>query len=348
MTERYTEFTTPGSLDIRAITTFGMSAKPCTRSPIGQFGTGLKYAIAVILRHGGQVEMNIDGVEYVLYTKSDSFRGAEFSHVRMKRRSGLLSKWQYESLPFTTELGKHWKLWQAFRELQSNTLDENGSTSVHSSTQTPSPLVSGQTVIRVIGEGFAEIAEGEESVFLQESRAVLYEGERDLQILEGESQHLYYRGIRVCDLEKPSRHTYNFLTDMTLTEDRTLASQWTAAYCVVSQLSRYDCPEGVIRTAVAARDSWESTIDWDYASERVKRVARDMHYEGDDVIPKLQPPAHYYNQVSRSTVTLSDVRDEIDEIRESIRKQSVLSEDELDTLRNSLESLSDKIGEALD
>ena len=31
-----------------------------------------------------------------------------------------------EQLPFTTELGKNWEVWQAYRELHSNTLDESG------------------------------------------------------------------------------------------------------------------------------------------------------------------------------------------------------------------------------
>ena len=36
------------------------------------------------------------------------------------------------------------------------------------------------------------------------------------------SNHVYYRGMRVQDLEKPSRLTYNILSQIELTEDRTV------------------------------------------------------------------------------------------------------------------------------
>jgi hypothetical protein len=48
----YAIYSNPGALDLRALTIMGMNAKPNTDSPIGYFGTGLKYAVAIALRHG--------------------------------------------------------------------------------------------------------------------------------------------------------------------------------------------------------------------------------------------------------------------------------------------------------
>ena len=42
---------TPGLIDLRAFTTFGVNSKPNSKNPIGYFGTGLKYAVAVLARH---------------------------------------------------------------------------------------------------------------------------------------------------------------------------------------------------------------------------------------------------------------------------------------------------------
>jgi hypothetical protein len=65
-------FRTPGVLDLRALTTFGMSSKPNSTSPIGIFGTGLKYAVAVM----------------VTWTRSDSRLTARRSTaVRSRSRS---------------------------------------------------------------------------------------------------------------------------------------------------------------------------------------------------------------------------------------------------------------------
>ena len=46
---KYLIFSNPGELDIRALYTFGVSAK-VGEEPFGLFGTGFKYAAAILLR----------------------------------------------------------------------------------------------------------------------------------------------------------------------------------------------------------------------------------------------------------------------------------------------------------
>ena len=117
-----------GLIDLRAFTTFGINAKPNTNSPIGYFGPGLKYAIAVLVREGLKVTVWIGTEPHEFYCEPSNFRGKDFSLIRMRRQRGVTRKWMATDLPFTTELGKNWKLWMALRELHSNTLDENGLT----------------------------------------------------------------------------------------------------------------------------------------------------------------------------------------------------------------------------
>ena len=47
-------FENTGEIDILSISSFGVSVKEGD-SPIGFFGTGLKYAIAVLLRHNQKI-----------------------------------------------------------------------------------------------------------------------------------------------------------------------------------------------------------------------------------------------------------------------------------------------------
>lgn len=49
-------FLNNGEFDVSAMLTFGVSAKE-SDNPIGQFGTGFKYAIAIILRLGGSISV---------------------------------------------------------------------------------------------------------------------------------------------------------------------------------------------------------------------------------------------------------------------------------------------------
>lgn len=214
-------FYTPTSIPIDAFTTFGLNAKPNSGNPIGHFGTGLKYAVAIILRMGGKIQLVVQGVEYEFYTTDKDFRGKQFQQIRMrKRRRGILNWGRSEALAFTTELGKNWGLWQAFRELESNTRDENGM-----SKENQIPDGDG-SYITVTCPGFYEVTQETNDVFLDQKGAKVFENTR-LTIYEGESKYLYYRGVRVHDMQYPARYTYDFKQGyVKLSEDRSAMETW--------------------------------------------------------------------------------------------------------------------------
>lgn len=223
---RITVFDTPGLLDLRAITCIGVNTKPHSVNPIGFFGTGLKYAVAILVREGMTVTLLTGGEAYNFYRKTEKFRDKDFDFIRMKRElmSGVARKAQYSELSYTTEFGKTWKLWQAFRELYSNTLDENGETYVVESLEEIN-LRDDRTYIVISGEEFAKEYDDRARNFLPDGLTVKQQDSK-LQVLDRPSNHVYYRGMRVYDLDKPSQFTYNFLEDVELTEDRTAKNFW--------------------------------------------------------------------------------------------------------------------------
>lgn len=251
---------TPGLLDIRAITTFGLSAKPGSGNPIGKFGTGLKYAIATLLRLRCSVRLFIGKTEYEFYTKSDDFRGMEYEQVYMKKRNGVLSKWRSVELPFTTLHGKFWEAWQAFRELHSNTLDEGGETGVYDNYETSDNT----TVFIIDGSEYVDAYYDRDKTFLPNS-LTKREGDDKVQVFNEPSKHLYWRGIRVYDLDKPSLYTYNILSDIELTEDRTLKYMFQAHQAIAAYVARSK-DQRLINAVVSAKDGqFESKLDFDYA-----------------------------------------------------------------------------------
>ena len=80
-------FQNPGEIDIRGATIAGLSAK-VGDSPIGKFGTGLKYAIASILRWGGEVTIYSGTDCYIFESEAIDFRGSEHHQVVMSRNDG--------------------------------------------------------------------------------------------------------------------------------------------------------------------------------------------------------------------------------------------------------------------
>lgn len=212
-------FKTRGQLDLRAITHMGINAKPNNNSPIGFFGTGLKYAIAVLMREGCKVQIIIGKDVYDFSTESKEFRGKKFGMIYMSRPSWLGLKKVETELSYTTELGKTWKLWQAFRELHSNTLDENGGTYLEEG-EVPAGGREAFTYITVEGREFVEEYHDMGNTF----HPLASRNRTDSVTVEyfpESSKHVYYRGMRVMDLDKPAIHTYNILTKIDLTEDRT-------------------------------------------------------------------------------------------------------------------------------
>lgn len=198
-------FKNNGLIDKRSITTFGVSSKE-SESPIGIFGTGLKYAIAIILRHGLTIEIDIGGEVHRFSTKEERIRVDDFLIVTMND----------VPLGFTTQLGKTWELWQAFRELYCNCTDENGEIGKSNNKVLAGP---NETVISVLGEAFEAIYDTKNSFILESEPIVKLP---NVNIHAGGSKFIFYRGISVLKLQTESLYTYNLTGSVDLTEDRTL------------------------------------------------------------------------------------------------------------------------------
>jgi len=241
-------FTTNTVIPIDAFTTFGINAKPNSGNPIGYFGTGLKYAVAVILRQGGTIRVLVDGTEYEFYTTDADFRGKHFKKIRMKKRGDILGRWRYEPLPFTTELGKNWDLWHAYRELESNTRDEHGSSHVCD----PALLSEskGKTIIEVNCAGFEEAVKVENDVFLDHPGEKVFEN-RYFTMYDKPSKHLYYRGVRVYDMRYPARYTYDFKQGhVDLSEDRSARNTFMLFWYISGALLREVTDKVVLQKAL--------------------------------------------------------------------------------------------------
>jgi hypothetical protein len=267
-------FETPGLIDMRAFTVMGAHAKPNTDAPIGIFGTGLKYALATLIREGAEVVVFVGRDRFRFTPYASTFRGEPMETIKMSRLKESNVKETHHELPFTTRMGKNWKPWMAYRELASNTFDEGGRIWVDNDASTPDDRGcvrggwygdvgwlngnEGRTRIVIKLKEFFDVHEGGEQVFLKDG---LRSG-KGIQVLLGESEHLFWRGMRVLDLPKPSLFTYNILDPIELTEDRTLKYEHQARHAIAKWVvgtATADQAEAVLK---AKEDSWESVLDF--------------------------------------------------------------------------------------
>lgn len=256
-------FRTPGLIDLRAFTVMGFNAKPNKVNPIGFFGTGLKYAVAVITRMGGTMTVFIGRDKYTFFAKKVDFRGKEFEQVWMRSERWHLTRARNVELPFTTEYGKNWEAWMAFRELEANTRDENGVTERWDSEDREPFGVKEETVILVDGlPAFVEAYDDRDTIFLDLNPNNIVAEDHGVQVRAGKGEHLYYQGLRAKDLPKPAMFDYNFKTTLGLTEDRTFQSDWHVRQNLAAFVTQCDDESLIAAIVTADEDTWEHGLDF--------------------------------------------------------------------------------------
>ena len=295
----------PGELDLRALTLFGASAKPATTSPIGYFGTGLKYAVAVLVREGVPLRMFVGEDEYEFRLAEEAFRDRTFSVVKMRRRAGALRSWLSEvELPFTTELGRNWKPWQALRELHANALDEGGYSYRYSDEDAAAAggIEGSLGATRfVVGphDGYLEEFSRIGELFLPTAGRA-WDGRTIAEAEKVPSRHVYWRGMRVMDLpeERPSLFRWNVLSPIELTEDRTAKYPFQLSAAVARHVLQSEDPH-LVREVVAAPTSasWEGSLDYDFSGaapgDVFRAVVQKRRYRGSAV---GHSAARYYDR----------------------------------------------------
>lgn len=183
---------------------FGLSIKE--DGAIGQFGTGLKYAIAAILRGHGQITCESEGNHFKFDTRRERIRNRDVDIVTMNG----------EDLSFNTSLGKNWQPWMAFRELICNAWDEGGGYSTKP--------VEATTIFTVDWPEFGFLNLEEYFLFGNEAFTTFLES-KETRIIRERPGRIYYKGIFVGKMDSAYGHILQGEEWMRrLTEDRVLFS----------------------------------------------------------------------------------------------------------------------------
>jgi hypothetical protein len=199
-------FENPGEIDPLLIKTFGVSVKEGD-NPIGFFGTGLKYALAILLRTGHEVSIQA-GERVLAFGRQEAIlRNQPFNLITMDG----------DPLGFTDAVGKTWEVWMAYRELHCNCKDEGGT--IYAAEELPAPTA-GVTRVIVSGDEFRTQYEHREVFILEGEPFLKLDG---VNVHKGESRGIFYRGMLVHRFPKTqvSRFTYDITRHVDLTEDRT-------------------------------------------------------------------------------------------------------------------------------
>lgn len=232
-------------LDIRALITLGVNVKEGD-SPIGFFGTGFKFAVATLLRHNCGISILSEGVRWTFKSSPTLIRGKPFNIILLEGPDG------HRELGFTTDLGKNWELWMAYRELYCNAKDEGGDV-------TALERFGSTTQITVSGSAFEAIhSNRKEFLFLETP---------DVETLWADvvfkpASAIFYRGIKVADAS--TLYTYNIKHPIVLTEDRT--AKYSHEVEGIIGLILDELPIDRILKAITASDYLEGRMNYGISS----------------------------------------------------------------------------------
>jgi hypothetical protein len=178
-----------GELELEGLRLLGASTKRGDDSKIGNFGSGLKFAIAYLLRNGLDFHLYSGMEEVLLETKTVTLRDTEFEKILVNG----------EETSITLSWGEEWQKWQIMREIISNALDEPGFTIEKVTDIVPQV---GTTSFYVPFSHFAEVFDNLSSYFrLDLTTATQREA---LPKPEGSVFRVYKKGINV--LKEYSEH----------------------------------------------------------------------------------------------------------------------------------------------
>jgi hypothetical protein len=247
----FIEVTNPGEIETLSMLLIGASTKRDDHSKIGFFGSGLKYAIAVLMREQIPFRIFSGAKEIKVKAKTVEFRGKQFGQISIDGKATSL----------TTEMGIDWEPWFALREILCNAIDEGDHTIDVVDAASPEE---GKTkfYIEMTSKMSAVFASWDK--FFSEKRA-------DAQLTVGKCKAFYggddliaYRkGIR-CHFEQ-RKCLYNYDMDWaTINESRVLASEWDFRYNLVQWIAR-NADDAMVRNIFDNyRDTFEEQLDWGY------------------------------------------------------------------------------------
>jgi len=108
----YLSLSSQGEIDAQALCLMGASVKDT--GSIGEFGSGLKYALATLLRCGIPFEVWSGLRQIKITVENETFRGEHFGVIYIDGKATSI----------TTRTGPKWHVRDAVREIWSNALDE--------------------------------------------------------------------------------------------------------------------------------------------------------------------------------------------------------------------------------
>jgi glycosyltransferase involved in cell wall biosynthesis len=290
-------FVTPTKLSILDISSMGDSSKRGDDTTIGQFDSGLKYAIALLLRDNVKIKIDIHNNGEL--ENNFTFGQKKIEDSQTGKDKNLITIFDINGVEtvtgFAFNLGYNWKNWMSYREIMSNVLDEKGF--AYDSTQwkqfPDSIEYNGTNTVITL-----EFDESNEFFEVWQNRHLymnfeepLFKVSSSVECLENKERYLriYKQNILVYeDKDRPSRFAWNIKFG-DIDERRILSNLYSVEQSIAYAIQDTNNEEFLRHIITSSFQTEEkeflSTNSYysDWISDTVKKVAHEVYEEFGEV-----------------------------------------------------------------
>lgn len=248
---KYLKISNNGLLDIRLLPLMGGTTKANDSFKIGQWGSGLKYSMAYLLRNNISFKIFIGEEEVNITTKEEVIRDETFEIIYVND----------EKTSVTTNMGGDaWKPWMIVRELWCNALDEGGE---KKEITTDVKGQQGKTTFYIqLTQEFKEVFDDWRKYFIHDLRVLNEKGVYKIYDNFG-GGNIYKQGVLIKDIGKPTVFKYD-IKNADLNELREFKGAESLA--IVNCLE--DIPVNLCRQFFeeVTDEHYEANMSWDWWS----------------------------------------------------------------------------------
>lgn len=216
-----------GLIEREAFTLIGASSKRDDETKIGFFGSGLKYSLAVLLRHNVGFRIFSGLNEITITSKPTDFRGKTFNQIHIDG----------QATGFTQEMGIDWQAWYPIREIYCNALDETQGAIEEANIMIPKESETHFYIEKC--EAIREIMDNWNDYFTNRRTDVILDaGNFKVYCGHDKKYLLYRRGVQCHKMDHQCLYHYDD-KEFEINESRTLRNTSDATYMVAHQIAKY-------------------------------------------------------------------------------------------------------------
>lgn len=291
-----------GEIELAAFELIGASTKRNQQGKIGFFGSGLKYAIAFMMRAGMGFRIFTGEQELVFSGKEEKFRDQTFTRICINGNP----------TSYTTTMGPTWtEPWFVLREIYCNALDETNCQLIKSTEDVNASA--GKTRIYVeLTEDLKKIVENWDAYFSADRERIFEAAKVYTSYLGAYSRQsvkvylktdgvIYRRGIRV-NMNKKYLYDYE-IDNVKINEDRTATDSGALSYAICDLFTQLVNENYV--THILRSYSFEET-PYEYTALSIGNCSEQqvsdkwVQFSKDYFLVIKENAGHYMEQISKT------------------------------------------------